>query len=171
MITLYHGSTVIVDKPLANVGRRNLDFGLGFYVTNLREQAEKWAQLLTERKSRYGIPQLSIYELDDEAARLSGCHWLHFEDYSLEWLDYVVGCRRGEQLWHPYDIVEGGVANDNVIDTVDDYAMGIITAEQALGQLKYKKVNHQMCLINQDIIDRFLHFKESIALSREEGIR
>lgn len=60
-----------------------------------------------------------------------------------------------------YDIVEGGVANDNVIDTVEDYENGIITAEQALGQLKYKKVNHQICILNQEIIDKFLVFISS----------
>lgn len=60
-----------------------------------------------------------------------------------------------------YDIVEGGVANDNVIDTVEDYENGIITAEQALGQLRYKKVNHQICILNQEIIDKYLTFKHS----------
>ena len=51
-----------------------------------------------------------------------------------------------------YDMVEGGIANDNVIDTVEDYENGIITAEQALGQLIYKKLNHQICILNQAII-------------------
>lgn len=60
-----------------------------------------------------------------------------------------------------YDIVEGGVANDNGIDTVEDYENGIITAEQALGQLRYQKVNHQICILNQEIIDRYLVFKGS----------
>lgn len=57
-----------------------------------------------------------------------------------------------------FDIVEGGVANDNVIDTVEDYENGIINAEQALGQLKYKAVNHQICILNQDIADKYLSF-------------
>lgn len=60
-----------------------------------------------------------------------------------------------------YDMVEGGVANDNVIDTVEDYENGIITAEQALGQLRYRKVNHQICILNQEIIDRYLIFNYS----------
>ena len=60
-----------------------------------------------------------------------------------------------------YDMVEGGVANDNVIDTVEDYENGIITAEQALGQLIYKKVNHQICILNQEIIDKYLTFISS----------
>ncbi|UKI43141.1 MAG: DUF3990 domain-containing protein [Porphyromonadaceae bacterium] len=59
---------------------------------------------------------------------------------------------------------EGGVANDNVIDTVEDYENGRITAEQALGQLKYKQVNHQICIRNQQIIDKFLNFVSSYPL-------
>ncbi len=54
--------------------------------------------------------------------------------------------------------MEGGVANDNVIDTVEDYENGIITAQQALGQLIYKKVNHQVCILNQEIINKYLSF-------------
>ena len=54
------------------------------------------------------------------------------------------------------------VINDNVIDTVEDYEKGIITAEQALGQLKYKKVNHQICIINQFVIERYLRYIQSI---------
>jgi hypothetical protein len=56
------------------------------------------------------------------------------------------------------------VANDNVIDTVEDYEKGIITAEQALGQLKYKKINHQMCIINQMVVDKYLKYVKSIKL-------
>ena len=73
----------------------------------------------------------------------------------------MIDCRRGGEMQKQYDIVEGGVANDNVIDTVEDYENGIITAEQALGRLRYKRVNHQICILNQEIIDKFLTFKNS----------
>ena len=165
MTTLYHGSYTVVSQPQAALGRRNLDFGLGFYLTSLRPQAERWAQLVTERKTRNGIPHLNIYQLDETIA--SRYRWQRFNEYNLEWLDYVVACRAGEDLWQQYDIVEGGVANDNVIDTVEDYTMGIISAEQALGQLRYKPVNHQLCIISQSIIDRCLHFIEAITLTPE----
>ena len=39
---LYHGSTQIIEKPLVSYGRENLDFGKGFYTTNIQEQAENW---------------------------------------------------------------------------------------------------------------------------------
>ncbi|MCI6224003.1 MAG: hypothetical protein PUI23_02145 [Bacteroidales bacterium] len=51
-----------------------------------------------------------------------------------------------------------------MIDTVEDYENGRITAEQALGQLKYKQVNHQICIRNQQIIDKFLNFVSSYPL-------
>ena len=165
MITLYHGSYMAVSQPQTTYGRRSLDFGQGFYLTNLRQQAEQWAQLITERKTRNGIPHLNVYQFDENTARQS--RWLQFESYNNDWLDYVVACRAGEDLWKQYDIVEGGVANDNVIDTVEDYTMGIITAEQALGQLRYKPVNHQICIISQSIIDSCLHFVEDVELTPE----
>ncbi len=83
----------------------------------------------------------------------------------LAMLEYVIDCRRGGHMQELYDIVEGGVANDNVIDTVEDYENGIITAEQALGQLRYKKINHQICILNQEIIDKYLIFTESKVLN------
>lgn len=165
MTTLFHGSYAIVSQPQVAHERRNLDFGRGFYLTSLRPQAERWAQLVTERKMRNGIPQLNVYHFDDTLA--NQFRWLRFDEYNLQWLDYVVACRAGEDFWQQYDIVEGGVANDNVIDTVEDYTMDIISAEQALGQLRYKPVNHQLCIINQSVIDRCLRFVEAVTLTPE----
>ena len=35
MITLYHGSSAKVEAPLVHLGRTDLDFGQGFYLTLL----------------------------------------------------------------------------------------------------------------------------------------
>ena len=138
-----------------------MDFGQGFYLTKLRKQAEAWAETIAERKGRNAEPTLSTYSFDYDAVKSENYRIKIFECYNLEWLEYVVDCRKGGRMQHQYDIVEGGVANDNVIDTVEDYENGIITAEQALGQLKYKKVNHQICILNQDIVDKHLSFISS----------
>lgn len=168
MITLYHGSCLSVSHPQITAGRRNLDFGRGFYITKIREQAESWAVVIAGRKGRKASPVVSIYSFDDALAESDGVRFKRFPSYDIEWLDYVIACRSGKDVSLEYDIVEGGVANDNVIDTVEDYEKGFITAEQALGQLKYKKVNHQMCILNQSVIDRYLQFKESVILKEEE---
>ena len=92
-----------------------------------------------------------MFELNEDLFNQSDFRIKRFEEYNIEWLQYVVDCRRGGNLQKQYDLVEGGVANDNVIDTVEDFENGRITAEQALGQLVYKQVNHQVCIRNRQI--------------------
>lgn len=164
MITLYHGSFIAVPTPFVGLGRKKVDFGQGFYLTKLYQQAASWSETIAERKGRFTQPIVSEYELDFDAIKAEDFRIKVFESYDLEWLEYVIDCRRGGEMQRKYDIVEGGVANDNVIDTVEDYENGIINAEQALGQLRYKKVNHQMCILNQEIIDKYLIFKSSETL-------
>ena len=155
---LFHGSNIVVGKPLVNVGRKELDFGPGFYLTNLREQAERWARrVCVIRRSK--TPVISRFTFD-EGNLPSGLKRLNLNHYDQEWLDFIVASRRGENVWLGYDIIEGGVANDQVIDTVEDYYSDRITAEQAIGQLRFAKPTHQICFKNQEIVDRFLHFED-----------
>ena len=147
---------VSVPSPLTGVGRRELDFGPGFYVTNLREQAERWARRVCVIRA-VDTPTLSVYEFD-EAMLPTDVRRLRLEHYNQEWLDFIVSSRRGEEPWKDYDIIEGGVANDKVIDTVEDYFSGRITAEQAIGQLRFTKPTHQMCISRQTIVDRCPRF-------------
>ena len=161
MVTLYHGSNIEVITPFAKVGRKNLDFGQGFYLTKIKRQAEDWANVIASRKGRNNAGVVSVFHFKKEQAIIDGFRFKTFEVYDIEWLDFVVNCRKGKDFTSKYDVIEGGVANDNVIDTVEDYEKGIITAEQALGQLQYKKVNHQICILNQKVIDSCLVFIES----------
>ena len=41
---VYHGSTLIIDKPSIGFSKRHLDFGVGFYITADRSQADSWAK-------------------------------------------------------------------------------------------------------------------------------
>ena len=169
MITLYHGSYVSVPAPLTGVGRRELDFGPGFYVTSLREQAERWARRVCIIRAA-DTPLLSIYEFNEEAMPSDVKH-LRLEHYDREWLNFIISSRRGEEPWKDYDIIEGGVANDQVIDTVEDYYTGRITAEQAIGQLRFACPTHQMCISKQAIVDRCLRFIGTEVISEEGGLQ
>ena len=158
MIKLYHGSSVEVRKPLVGVGRLKVDFGQGFYLSRVRKQAELWAKVVAGRRPG-ATAILNIYQFDDrKSMQLAAGRYKKFGQYDLEWLEYVIDSRRGGKRHLNYDVVEGGVANDNVIDTVEDYENGVITADQALGQLAYKKVNHQICIHSQKIIDECVRF-------------
>ena len=166
MITLFHGSYMEVEIPRVDVGRRNLDFGRGLYVTNLRSQAEKWALVVGSRYNDDEVGIVNVYEFDSSVLEMYNV--LRFPVYDIEWLNFVVANRKGIDAGEGYDAVEGGVANDQVIDTVEDYEMGRITAEQALAQLRFKKPNHQLCIRNQEILTKHLHFKESYTIKYDD---
>ena len=165
-MTLYHGSNIEVATPLVGVGRENLDFGRGFYLTSIRKQATDWAVTIASRRGRNQKGVISEFHFDREKALEDGVRFKIFEAYNMEWLEYVINCRKGREIYKQFDVVEGGVANDNVIDTVEDYEKGIITAEQALGQLQYKKINHQICMINQTVVEKYLKYVKSIEIDR-----
>lgn len=151
--TLYHGSNVIVEHPLVNIGRKDLDFGPGFYLTPFREQATKWAiRIKTIRRAENAI--INKYEYISPI----GYNVKHFEAYNKEWLDFIVDSRAGKQPWIGYDIIEGGIADDRVIDAIEAYINGYADTEHTLRQLIYHKPNYQICILNQELADKYLKF-------------
>lgn len=166
---VYHGSNQIVRQPLVNAGRHNLDFGTGFYMTDLRDQAIYWAN----RPVNAGKPHwLNVYELDIETLQKDGYRHLKFDSYNYEWLEFVVANRRGEERWQSYDLIEGGIANDRVFNTIELYAAGLTAREEALEKLRYERPNNQICLLRQELVDRYLHFvsaEEASNIERKES--
>ena len=156
---VYHGATQKVEHPVCDFGRPNLDFGQGFYVTVIKEQAEEWAH--RQADARKEAPVLNVYEFDREKA-IQDFRYLLFSAYDRAWLHFIVDSRNGLRPWEGYDIVEGGIANDRVIDMVEAYIAGTATAEFALSELSKHQPNHQICILNQQAIDECLHFKESL---------
>lgn len=49
---LYHGGVDRIESPDCSRGRDNLDFGKGFYMTLLKEQAEEWARQVAFNRGR-----------------------------------------------------------------------------------------------------------------------
>ena len=160
MIRLYHGSNVVVESPLVGIGREALDFGKGFYVTALTNQAEECAR----NKARYYMQTegtVSMYDFDIDAA-IKAYRFCKFEQYDRKWLHFIVNNRRGGEEWRQWDIIEGGVANDRVIDTVENYMAGLIDEDTALGLLALHQPNHQICITKQAVVDKDMRFVESI---------
>lgn len=145
---IYHGSYIEVKNPDLIHSRPNVDFGRGFYVTPLYEQAEKWCGKFI-KKGRNGV--ISEYEFDESA--LEELKTLKFGSYSEEWLDFIVRCRRGKDE-SDYDIVIGGVANDKVFNTVELFFDGLIDKSEAIKRLKYEKPNLQVCFRTSAAIQR-----------------
>ena len=153
---LYHGSYVQVSKPDLSFSRKELDFGTGFYTTSIKEQAEKWS---LKFKKRHEQSMISTYEFDEKI--IDKIRALKFNSYSEEWLDFVVLCRMGKNLEENYDLIIGGIANDDVFNTLQLFLDKLIPKQETLKRLQYEKPNIQYCFKNQSIIDAHLHFTGS----------
>ena len=154
---LYHSSNVLVQHPDIVHSRNYLDFGKGFYLTTLQEQAINYAQRFIRRQQEGWLNTYEFNYCADE--------WkiLIFESYDIEWLDFISKCRAGEDD-SDYDLVIGGIANDKVIRTLDRYFEGELSAEATLGLLRYEKPNNQYCIRSQIMLDKCIKHIESVAL-------
>ncbi len=151
---VFHSSYISVETPDINHSRDFLDFGKGFYLTTLYDQAVKYAQRFKRRKRQ---AWLSTYELEFNPEEWK----IHrFDSYDREWLQFVMNCRSGNDN-SDYDLVIGGIANDEVIQTIERYFAGEISENDALGLLKFEKPNNQYCIRSQRMLDECLKHKSS----------
>ena len=162
IIEVYHAGTDIIENPDCKFGRRNLDFGQGFYVTDIYDQAMNFARTKSSGRNLPG--KINSYLLH-RGEILNKSNYKIFDKYDLDWLEFIVACRAGKDLWRQYDYIEGGVADDRVIDTVNLYMQGFISQERALQNLRYLKPNNQICLLNQELVNQYLKFKDCITPS------
>lgn len=145
---VYHGGSEVIADPDLNHSRKAVDFGAGFYVTQIESQARSWAE---KRKRKTGVAVVSSYEFDDGA--VDDLRILRFESYTVEWLDFIVECRSLRDL-SDWDIVIGGVANDNVFDTLELFFDGLASKEQTIDRLRMEKPNVQMCFRTGRALER-----------------
>ena len=136
---LYHGGAEEITQPDLLHSRKAVDFGAGFYVTPIYDQARRWSE---KRKRRMGTAVVSRYEFDESTA--ANLKVLRFESYSEAWLDFIVRCRALEDD-SDWDIVSGGVANDKVFDTLEAFFDGFATKAQTIDRLLMETPNMQLC--------------------------
>ena len=132
IMKLYHTSALELKKPDVHFGRKNADFGGGFYLSDNLEFAKKWAN---DRKNC-----INFYTLD-----LSDLNVKRFER-DEEWFDYIANNRAGNKdKYAAYDVVIGPIANDTLFDTYGIIFSGLISSNDAL---KLLKVGNQFTQIN-----------------------
>lgn len=147
---LYHGSDIEVKKPRIIKSEKGRDFGCAFYLTSIKEQAERMAK----RKQRMNKSQMaivSIFEFDETS--LEKVKYKKFDTPDLEWLDMIMKCRTNPSFEHNYDVVEGKIADDSVGETILFVIDGIIKKEDALERLKFQKINSQVAFCNEESLE------------------
>ncbi len=150
---LYHGSNVVVEPPKIMLNGHYKDFGYGFYCTRLEKQAKRWA--LTKR----GDSVLNRYLYTPEK-NLKLCI---FKEMTEEWLQFVVNCRSG--IEHPYDIIEGPMADDQIWDYVEDFMDGNISRDAFWELVKFKYPTHQIVFCTESAL-KTLRFERSVNIGQ-----
>ena len=80
---LYHGSNVVIDVIDLARCRPHKDFGKGFYLTSIKDQAEKMARRVSLIYG--GEPAVTCFETDMEALMRSDLSIRVFEKPDINW--------------------------------------------------------------------------------------
>ena len=141
MLTLYHGSNVVIDEIDLSCSKRGKDFGRGFYLNPNKEQAMQMAVRTTQRMME-GEPIVNTYLFDDSTMKDASLMSVKvFTDYSIEWAEFVLMNRKnlGDTPIHPYDIVVGPIADDTVGLQMRRFLQGYISIERMIEELRFRE--------------------------------
>ena len=148
---LYHGSNMKIENINLAMCRPYKDFGSGFYLTDMKEQAEGMAVIVS--KVCAGIPILNVFNIQDDFRTLHGIKIKDFgEQTTEEWAKFVMNNRnrffddiKDELCNHDnkYDIVIGPVADDNMALLFRQYENEMIDFSTLMKGMIYKKTSSQ----------------------------
>ena len=119
---LYHTGFQIIEHPDIHYGRKNADFGQGFYLSDSDAFAGRWAK---SRKDQNVY--VNSYELDTAG--------LNVKTFSREedWFTYIFANRRGmADLYPEADVIIGPIANDTIYDTMGILTSGLLEEAQIM---------------------------------------
>ena len=177
IITIYHGSEKIVEVPTFGEGKKNNDFGLGFYCTESEGLAKEWAV----SSLRNGFA--NKYTLDTEYMRILN---LNSPEYTiLNWIAVLVEhrlfsiktpvARRAKQYLidnfsinvNAFDIITGYRADDSYFDYAESFLNNGISMEQLARAMKLGKLGEQIVIKSQFAFSR-LKFEGFDVAEKEE---
>lgn len=177
IITLFHGSEKVIEAPSFGEGKRNNDFGLGFYCTETENLAKEWAV----SSLRDGF--CNRYTLDTEYMKILN---LNSPDYTiLNWIAVLVEhrlfsirtpiARRAKKYLidnfginvNAFDIVTGYRADDSYFDYAESFLNNAISVEQLAAAMKLGKLGEQIVLKSQFAFSR-IRFEGFDVAEKEE---
>ena len=144
---LYHGSDIEIKNPLIIRSEKGRDFGCAFYLTPIKEQAERMAKR-KQRMNKSKAAVVSIFEFNEKETK--NLKSKSFNNPDLEWLDMIIECRTNPSFKHGYDIVEGKIADDSVGETILFVIDGFIKKEDAIERLKFQRINSQIAFCSEE---------------------
>ena len=173
LITLYHGSDKIINKPVFGEGRKNNDFGLGFYCTEDESLAKEWAvsNLNDGFANRYILDSeyLNILELNN--SKYTILNWIAIlVEHRLFSIKTPIARKAKQYLIdnfsinvNAYDVIVGYRADDSYFDYAESFINNTITVEQLSKAMKLGKLGEQIVIKSETAFSRLKFDGYSIA--------
>lgn len=173
-MTLYHGSTEIIQHPALEKGRKNNDYGKGFYCTENMELAKEWA---CQRNSN---GYANEYELETDKLNilnLTNPNWsiLHWLSILLENRTFYLTPVQQEAKnylltnysidYSVYDLIVGYRANDSCFSFASNFLNNEITLSQLEQAMTLGELGVQIVLKSQKAFDEIKFLKAHLAES------
>ena len=149
---LYHTSDREIRNPDIHYGRKNADFGWGFYLTPDREFTYRWA-----RENAV----VNVYELDENELNM------HTFTRDIHWFEYIFNNRRLRDSLVA-DVVIGPIANDTIFDTLGIMSSGFLKPEAAVRLLMIGPEYTQVVIKTEKALKQ-LRFIRSEKIERMDG--
>ena len=156
LITIYHGSENIIDKPEFGKGRVNNDFGLGFYCTESEALAKEWAvsSLHNGFANCYTLDTEYLKVLNLNSAQYNILNWLAvLVEHRLFTLKTPVARRARQYLIdnfsinvNAFDLITGYRADDSYFDYADSFINNGISVEQLARAMRLGKLGEQIVI-------------------------
>jgi hypothetical protein len=151
-----HGTNDIIGIIDLSKCRDRTDFGKGFYLADKIGTAMSWASRRAIVSG--GVPTMLQYHIDNGLYQLRG---KKFEIIpTLEWLDFICFNRRRKhkdasdrEPRHDYHWVSGPIADDKIVDVVDEYLENEITAEEAVRRSRALQQTFQLSIHTQEALN------------------
>lgn len=148
---LYHGSNLEIENISLDKCRPYKDFGKGFYLTSLYQQA--WKMAVRVSKIYGGKPCVSVFEVPDNVFENTELNCLQFGNkVSKEWAVFVNNNRNRAfnnfqslecNLDCKYDIVVGPIADDDLALLFRQFANEFINLDMLVEGMRYKELTNQ----------------------------
>lgn len=180
-LILYYGSENIVEKPVFGYGRKNNDFGLGFYCTESNELAKEWAcsSLNNGFSNKYSIDISDLNILNLTSPEYNVLNWITIlVTHRIFKIKTPIAGRAIKYLKEnfyidvdAYDIIIGYRADDSYFDFADSFLNNGINVNELASALKLGNLGMQIVIKSEYAFSKLKFLGYEIAMSEKYFVK
>lgn len=170
-ITLFHGSKSRIDGPIVpdyKSARSKCDFGQGFYMNTIEEQAK----MLICRRNEPQIYTLDFDLMNLRCVHLNGLAWALFTAYKRGFMNGIKGqplYKTIASIEESQDVIVGPIADDKMFDTMEEFFESGIKSTPLLACMRGVKLGTQYTAVTKRACEQIKILKEETIPEEERA--